>query len=177
VFDGGLSLKMLGHLWYADKCLGDLVKRTEAKLTRPLFAFTGDHYGRKFINARPDYFESSGVPFILYGKDVLRGINIPPGAAGAHIDIPPTLIELAAPKGFEYHSVGQDLLAPRKEFLGIGFFKVIGKDFIFDVKGSRVYPLPGKELPEKLPDVNELKATFDHTYGVGWWRVRRGEKF
>jgi hypothetical protein len=39
-----------------------------------------------------------------------------------------------------------------------------------------LYPLPGKELPKKLPDVNELKATFDRTYGIGWWRVRRGEK-
>lgn len=176
LFDGTISLKMLGHLWYADKCLGDLVRRAEAKLSRPLFAFTGDHFGRKFINAKPDFFEHSAVPLILYGKDVLRGIKMPPNAAGAHIDISPTLIELAAPKGFEYYSVGQDLLAPRKEFLGIGFFKVIGKDFIFDVKGSQVYPLPGKELPKKLPDVNELKAAFDHTYGIGWWRVRRGEK-
>lgn len=176
LFDGSLSLKMLGHLWYADKCLGDLVKRTESKLTRPLFAFTGDHFGRKFINERPDFFERSGVPFILYGPEVLRGVKIPQGAVGAHLDIPPTLIELTAPKGFEYYSMGQDLLAPRKEFLGIGFFRVLGKDFLLDIEESKFCPLPGKKLPKQLPDMEELKTIFNRTYGVGWWRERRGEK-
>jgi phosphoglycerol transferase MdoB-like AlkP superfamily enzyme len=176
MFDGTTSLNMLGHLWYADKCLGDLVKRAEAKLSRPLFAFTGDHFGRKFINERPEFFERSGVPFILYGKEVLRGVKIPQGAVGAHLDIPPTLIELSAPKGFEYYSMGQDLLTPRKEFLGIGFFRVIGKDFLLDVEESKFCPLPGKELPKKLPDMEALKTTFNRTYGVGWWRVRQGDK-
>ncbi len=173
---GGVSLKMLGHLWYADKCIGDLVKRAGAKLSRPLFAFTGDHFGRKFINERPDFFESSAVPFILYGPEVLRGVKIPQGAVGSHTDISPTLVELAAPKGFEYYSVGQDLLAPRKEFLGIGNAKVIGKDFIFDARDSHLYPLPGKELPKQLPDVNELLTTYNRAHGIAWWRERRGEK-
>jgi len=83
LFDNTTSLKMLGHLWYSDKCLGDFVKNAEGKFPRPLFAFTGDHYGRKFINAKPDFFERSGVPFILYGRDVLKGIALPQGAAGA----------------------------------------------------------------------------------------------
>jgi len=175
LFDNTTSLKMLGHLWYSDKCLGDFVKKAEGKLQRPLFAFTGDHFGRKFINTRPDFFERSGVPLILYGRDVLNGIALPRGAAGAHIDIGPTLVELTAPKGFVYYSVGQDLLAPRKEFLGIGWFRVIGKDFILDVSGApRFYPLPGKPLPQNLPDMNTLKAAFDSAYGIGWWRVRRG---
>jgi phosphoglycerol transferase MdoB-like AlkP superfamily enzyme len=176
LFDGTTSLKMLGHLWYSDKCLGDFVKKAEDKLHRPLFAFTGDHFGRKFINAKPEFFERSGVPLILYGRDVLKGITLPEGAAGSHIDIGPTLIELAAPKGFTYYSVGQDLLAPRKEFLGIGWFRVIGKDFILDLSGNpQFYPLPGKPLPNNLPDVSTLKATFDRAYGIGWWRVRRGD--
>jgi phosphoglycerol transferase MdoB-like AlkP superfamily enzyme len=100
MFDNTTSLKMLGHLWYADKCLGDFVKKIEGNLPRPLFAFTGDHFGRKFINANPDFFERSGVPLIMYGKEVLQGVKLPAGAAGTHIDIGPTLIELSAPKGF-----------------------------------------------------------------------------
>ncbi len=177
IFGDTTSLKMLGHLWYADKCLGDFVKKAEGKLSRPLFAFTGDHFGRKFINAKPEFFERSGVPFILYGRETLRGIRMPQGAAGGHIDIGPTLIELAAPKGFTYYSVGQDLLAPREAFLGIGWWKVIGKDFILDVSGQpKYYPLPGRELPKTLPDMHELKAVFDRVYGIGWWRVKRGAK-
>jgi len=178
MFDGSTSLKMLGHLWYSDKCLGDFVRKEETRLKHPLFVFTGDHFGRKFINANPEFFERSGVPLIMYGKDVLRGIKIPKGAAGAHIDIGPTLIELAAPKGFTYYSVGQDLLTPRKEFLGIGHFRMIGKDFILDLFNNppQIHPLPGKALPKDLPDIKELTTRFDRVYGIGWWRVRQGPK-
>ena len=120
------------------------------------------------------------MPFILYGKDVLRGIALPKGAAGAHIDIGPTLVELAAPKGFAYYAMGQDLLAPQKQFLGIGWFRVVGKNFVLDVSGvsgpPKYYPLPDTALPKDLPDIAELKGVFDRTYGIGWWRVRRGEK-
>jgi phosphoglycerol transferase MdoB-like AlkP superfamily enzyme len=178
LFDGTTSLRMLGHLWYSDKCIGEFVKKAESGLSRPLFAFTGDHFGRKFINARPDFFERSGVPFILYGKETLRGITVPQGAAGAHIDINPTLVELAAPKGFTYYSMGSDLLTPRKDFLGIGWFRVIGKDFILDVyRRPKFHPLPGTALPKSLPDMTELKTTLNRAYGIGWWRVRQGAKF
>jgi phosphoglycerol transferase MdoB-like AlkP superfamily enzyme len=175
--DNTTSMKMLGHLWYADKCLGDFVTRAEAKLTRPLFAFTGDHYGRKFINANPEFFERSGVPLILYGKEVLRGVKTPPGVAGSHIDIGPTLVELAAPAGFTYYSMGQDLLFPRKKYLGLGWFRIIGKDFIFDAYGPpRFYPLPGKDLPGNLPDIEDMKRLHNRAYGIGWWRVKQGAK-
>jgi len=173
-FDNTTSLTMLGHLWYSDKCLGDFVKKAENKLTRPLFAFTGDHFGRKFINARPDFFEKSAVPLVLYGKEVLKGRTIPQGAAGTHIDISPTLIELAAPKGFAYYSFGQDLLAPRSRFFAVGWGLIAGKDFLFDVKKMEFHPLPGKPLPKDLPDGDELRTTFNQTYGTGWWRVRKG---
>lgn len=174
-FDGTTSLTMLGHLWYSDKCLGDFVRTIEGRLSRPLFAFTGDHYGRKFINAKPDFFERSGVPFILYGSDVLRGLRIPQGAAGSHIDISTTLIELTAPKGFSYYSVGQDLLTPREDFFGVGFFRVIGKDFILELSNPpQFHPLPGRPLPAVLPDAEYLISTLNRTYGIGWWRVRHG---
>ncbi len=178
IFGDTTSLRILGHLWYADKCLGDFVRKAEGRLARPLFAFTGDHFGRKFLNAKPEFFERSGVPFILYGKEVLKGITMPAGAAGGHIDIGPTLIELAAPKGFPYYAVGQDLLAPRKQYIGIGWWKIIGKDFILDaaIQPPQFYPLPGKQLPKNLPDVTELKAALNRVYGIGWWRVKRGAK-
>ncbi len=175
-FDGSMSLKELGHLWYADKCLGAFTKNMEKKLTRPLFAFTGDHFSRHFINSRPDYFEKSGVPFILYGKEVLKNIRVPKDSVGSQLDIGPTLIELAAPKGFTYYAAGQDLLASRKEYLGLGWWRMIGKDFLFDVRTEKFYPLPGRELPKDLPDANHLKSVFNDVHGIGWWRVVKGAK-
>ncbi len=174
LFDNTVSLKVLGHLWYADRCIGAFVRNAEKKLHQAVFAFTGDHYGRKFINARPDYFERSAVPLILYGKNVLRGISLPKGAAGSHIDIGPTLVELAAPKGFTYYSAGNNLLDPRSRFLGIGWLKIIGPDFIFSAADSKFYPISPGPLPRKLPDVNELKRLFNGVYGIGWRRVKQG---
>ena len=170
-----IDLKTLGHLWYADKAMADFVRIMEARLTAPLFAVTGDHYGRKFINPRPDFFERSAVPFVLYGKEVLKGISLPDGAAGSHIDIGPTLIELAAPKGFAYYSLGHDLLARRKRSLGVGKGKVVGDGFIADIAGSRtVYPVPGSGKPGNIPPIGELAKLHNAVHGVSWWIIRNG---
>jgi phosphoglycerol transferase MdoB-like AlkP superfamily enzyme len=175
-FDPGtIDLKTLGHLWYADKEMSDFVRVMEGNLTAPLFAVTGDHYGRKFINARPDFLERSAVPFVLYGKEVLAGIPLPEGAAGSHIDIGPTLIELAAPRGFPYYSLGRNLLEQRKTFLGVGKGKVIGDGFIADVASARtLYPLSGQRRPEVLPSMEELTKYHNAVHGVSWWMIRNG---
>jgi phosphoglycerol transferase MdoB-like AlkP superfamily enzyme len=173
-YDGSMSLTMLGHLWYADKCLGDFTHTMEKKLPNALFAYTGDHFGRRFINDHPDYFERSSVPFMLYGKTVLKGVTAPENVSGSHVDVGATLIELAAPKGFTYYSAGQDLLAQRKEYLGIGWWRMIGKDFLFDIASKKFYPLPGQELPKVLPDPKRLANVFSDVHGIGWWRVKKG---
>jgi phosphoglycerol transferase MdoB-like AlkP superfamily enzyme len=170
-----IDLKTIGHLWYADKEMADFVKIMEGKLPASLFAITGDHYGRKFINPKPDFFEGSGVPLVLYGKEVLKGIPLPEGVAGSHIDIGPTLIELAAPQGFPYHSLGHNLLEQRQTFLGVGKEKVIGADFIADVVNPRaLYPLSGKRRPEVLPSMEELTRYHNAVHGVSWWIIRNG---
>ncbi|HYA88967.1 MAG TPA: LTA synthase family protein [Nitrospirota bacterium] len=174
VFDDRLDMNVLGHLWYADHCLGAFVRETEAKLPRTVFAITGDHWSRRFPNARPTFFEQSSVPFVLYGKEVLQGLLIPPRTAGSHIDIAPTLIELAAPKGFVYYSVGSNLLSTKPHELGIGYHKVIGPDFIADMNTETFHPLPERPLPKVLPDITALRTTFNDYYGVAWWRVKRG---
>jgi len=174
LFDNSISLNMLGHLWYSDRCIGDFVRKAEHTFPDTLFAFSGDHYGRKFINLHPDFFESSAVPFILYGKNTLRNVKMPAEAAGSHIDIGPTLIELAAPKGFPYYSIGQNLLQRRTRPWGAGRGKVIGPDFIYDVSADALYPLPGKELPRQPPDRATLKTFHDRLHGLAWWRIMRG---
>lgn len=167
-----VDLNMLGHLWYSDRALGRFVREAEKKLRLPLFAITGDHSGRKFINEKPDFFESSAVPLVLYGKDVLRGIKMPEGVAGSHMDIAPTLVELAAPEGFRYYSMGKNLLEPRERFLGVAANKVIGKDFITDM--SDFYNISGKKLPEELPEVGYLRRLQNSMSGIAWLRVMRG---
>ncbi len=174
VFDGNLNLRMLGHRWYSDHALGVFVQEAESKFPRTLFAITGDHFSRRFPNAHPTFFEQSAVPFILYGKEVLLGLSISPQTIGSHIDIAPTLIELAAPKGFVYHSVGRNLIGTAPQSLAIGYHKVIGPGFIADMETETVHSLPGMPLPAQLPDIAALKTTFNDYWGLAWWRVKRG---
>ena len=69
-YTGAMPLKALGHLWYSDKSIGDFVSQAEEKYDNSLYCFTGDHFGRRFINYKPNLLEKSNVPFIIYGSDV-----------------------------------------------------------------------------------------------------------
>ncbi len=176
LMDNDVTLKMLGHLWYQDACIGAFVRHMERRFPGVLFAFTGDHYGRKFVNSRPTFFERSAVPFILYGKEALAGVTLPPGVAGSHLDIGATLIGLAAPKGFTYYSMGDDLLGSHRRNVGIGWWKMVGPDYLYDAQAETFQPLPGRDLPAVLPEPSELQTLLHHYYGIGWWRVKRGDR-
>ena len=129
-----LSAKVLGHHWLADKFVGSFVSRAEKKYKNSLFAFTGDHFSRRFINSSPSLKERSSVPFIIYGS-FLEHVPNKYFNPGSHIDISPTLIELIAPKKFIYHSFGSSLLNNKKK-LGIGFHKTIQKEVIHEFSKS-----------------------------------------
>ena len=124
-YTGAMPLKALGHIWYSDKSIGDFVSKAEKKYDNSLYCFTGDHFGRRFINYKPNLLEKSNVPFILYGSDVNAQINNTPGS---HIDIIPTLVEMIAPKNFKYYSFGNSLFFNSEKKLGIGYLKIISKN-------------------------------------------------
>lgn len=176
-FDGTTSLVMLGHLWYSDQCIGNFVRSAEKKLPGSLFAFTGDHFSRKFLNNHPPAFEGSAVPFILYGKDVLRGVQLPAGAVGSHIDVGPTLIELAAPKGFRYHAMGRSVFDRRPEPLAFSRDYVLAPNYLLDTRVRTYHPVPGRPLPTPLPDPEALTLLHHRLLGISWWRTMRGAAF
>ncbi len=168
-------LNLLAHLRYADRELGRFVGSQEARLPRPLFAITGDHWSRRFINSRPSLFERSAVPLILYGKEVLRGAAFPPGCAGSHIDLAPTLIEAAAPRGFRYYAVGQNLLAPRERFLGFNLKWMIDADEVVEVKSRNHFaPVPGRTAAAPPADFQTQLLRMRAVQAVAWWRLRNG---
>jgi len=169
------DLKMLGHFWYADHCLGEFVARVEDKLGLPLFAVTGDHAGRRTITRRPTLPEKCLVPFVLYGREVLAGVSAPPGAAGSHIDIAPTLIGLCAPQGATYASLGHDLLREPGAVPGIGRNHAVTNAFVAGLSpGSSPAPLPGDRCPGERPDLDALRRMHAAVHGIGWWRIQVG---
>ncbi|MEO8773697.1 MAG: LTA synthase family protein [Gelidibacter sp.] len=136
IFENTMTLDELGHLWYSDKAIGHFIKTAEQLYPNALFVFTGDHFGRRFINARPNLYEKSSVPLIIYGSNIEPSKNFTPGS---HIDILPTIIDLVAPKDFEYYSFGNSLLTEDdRDQLGIGFNTVISKTDVqyFSESGS-----------------------------------------
>src|SRR5260370_647945 len=79
------KLRVLGHLWYSDKCVAEFVSEGERELERPLFAITVDHYSRKqYVSARPTHtlFESLAVPLIICGRKAVEKVQRPAALAG-----------------------------------------------------------------------------------------------
>jgi phosphoglycerol transferase MdoB-like AlkP superfamily enzyme len=175
-YDGRFSLPVLGHLWYSDRCAARFIKAMDGRLPKALFALTGDHWSRRFLNGQPTFYERSAVPLLLYGPSVLRGVPVPEHPAGGHLDIAPTLIELSAPAGFAYHAVGENLLAPQRR-LGLGNGRVIGPGFIAELSNPpALHPTTTATPPAGAPDPKRLKALADAIDGLAWWRIMRGNE-
>ncbi len=161
-----------------DMAIGKFVNKAEKKYPNALFAFTGDHFGRKFINGSPTLYESSSVPFILYGKSIV-GKSESNCNPGSHIDIAPTLIELVAPSNFTYYSFGNSLLNnKRKNKLGIGYNKVINSNQISEF--SKNYGIK-KQSINSCTQKNDLlfegnKREHDSLMSLAWHYVTNGDR-
>jgi phosphoglycerol transferase MdoB-like AlkP superfamily enzyme len=173
------QLRVLGHLWYSDKCVGDFVSEAERKLDAPVFAITGDHYSRKqYVYARPTHtlYEQLAVPLVIYRPKLLENVHHPATLAGSHLDIMPTLANLAAPRGFEYHAFGRDLFDESEGQVGFGCNAVIGPDFILKINDpDHVEDLHGQ--PAKDVDGETLALRYRQLHALGWWRSMKGNQW
>jgi phosphoglycerol transferase MdoB-like AlkP superfamily enzyme len=171
------TVKVLGHLWYADQQGGRFVREAQQRLERPLFAITGDHTARLQIRFPGDSVaEQSAVPFILYGPEVL-GTTGNRETAGAHIDIAPTLIELAADKGFAYPAFGENMLAKKSPSIGFGWQHLIGEHFVANNTAEYgVFALAGGDRPAQRPDLTPQRTHYNALRALSWQRIKKGDK-
>jgi len=173
-YDGSIDINILGHLWYSDKAVGDFVAEAERRLPGSLFALTGDHYGRRFLNGTPSLYERSSVPFILYGSGLSAAES--KDTSGSHIDIMPTLVELVAPADFVYYSFGQSLFADKA--VGFGRNTAITKQFIAEFNPQiQAGSLPNTSFPKEIDSLELLKAKHDDLHALGWWLTMKGNLF
>jgi len=168
----GMTFQELGHLWYGDWAIGKFMDKAEKKYQESLYGFTGDHFGRRFINHSPNLYERSSVPFILYGKDIpKKKINTP----GSHIDILPTLIELVAPKDFKYYSFGTSMLLPDKKY-GIGFEKMINTDSLYYFpKDVLVDEISLADFKESKTKTYKYKDDYKELMRLAWHYTVKGD--
>lgn len=170
-YDGAMNIKELGHLWYGDKAIGDFVKKAEKVFTESIFNFTGDHFGRKFINSKPNLYEKSSVAYIIYGKSIPKSLNLTPGS---HIDIMPTIIEMIAPKGFEYYSFGESMFTKGKNE-GIAFDKMIeGNDLYYFPKGFNIEKIDLNTFQETSSKKSDLELKHNKLMALAWYYTMKG---
>ncbi len=180
--DGSITVNQLGHIWYGDREIGKFVSKMEKLNPNSLFAFTGDHYGRRFFNSSPTIYEHSSVPFILYSRNFIMPQTTRNKTPGSHIDIIPTIVELIAPKGFLFHSFGRsmlDKLGSNKNTntvqFGIGYNTIVTDSFIANYK---YYQKPASLSDNKfLVDNNidsNIRKMHDQLLGMGRWLIFYG---
>ena len=106
----------LGHYWYMDRVIEHFVRQVMANYPESLFVITGDHAVRCDPSTRPTLFEHQSVPLVMYGAGIKQDI-LPADVVGGHTSIVPTIIELIAPKDFNYYSIAP----PLTQSNGVGF--------------------------------------------------------
>ena len=98
------TLTELGHIWYADKTMGEFVDNAQQLLPDSLFVITGDHMERFDFALEQDTRVRMSVPCIFYGNGVSPAwFN--EKSVGSHIQLAGTLAEILAPQGFSYASL------------------------------------------------------------------------
>lgn len=173
-YDGSVNLRILGHFWYADRCVGDFVEEVNQRHSPTLFAITGDHWSRHFLNKNPTLYERKSVPLVLYGPEVLQGVNKPANVAGSHLDIAPTLLDILSDRRGSYYSLGRNILDESKRQIGFGVDAVVTPDSIWEMNNNQPIEQTPWAAQEPSEDTGELSYLYNALHGVGWFRIMKG---
>lgn len=165
-------INKLGHFWYADKVLADFVQNIYKKYPDSLFVITGDHGDRVNLEANPALYERYAVPLVFYGQGVTKEL-LPNKSTGNHIDIMPTLIELIAPAGFNYYSVGESLTTAKGFSINDQLW--ITPEKIGRIGSSTVEALSSEPASTELLSMDKIKQDISAKRGIAWWRITRGK--
>lgn len=168
------QIRIIGHLWYADRALGEFVETVLQRVPRPLVAITGDHWSRRDFSRQSVLYGRRAVPFVLVGPEVLAAVRKPDRVAGSHNDMAATLVELCAPRGFAYHSFGRNMLDPSQAPVGFGVGTVITPDYVVDITPPGLaQDMTGRRVDDVVP-VGDWTLRYQRLHALAWWRVIKG---
>lgn len=151
------TLTELGHIWYADKTMGDFVKQAQSMYSDTLFVITGDHSERFSFAKEQDTRTLSSIPCIFYGAGVQQAwFN--DKSVGDHMQLAGTLAEIVGLAGFTYTALQPSMFAEQGFAFNHRLFAVDGKFYTQDSSADK-----------KITDyINSMR-------GVGAWRVLKGD--
>ena len=139
-----------------------------------ILAATADHYSRRFLNARAGMPKRAFVPFLIFGPGILPPNPAAASLWGSHLDIPPTLVELAAPRGFEYPAYGRNILYTGDVHPSFGAGFAVGPAWLAEIGASAWMAWPDVSVAPGTPNLPSLSATARDLKAAAWWRVVRG---
>ncbi|WP_267523008.1 LTA synthase family protein [Campylobacter sp. MG1] len=102
----------LATIYWYQKTLINWIEKTAQNEPDSLFVITGDHYGRFNIDDSNDLFITHSVPVIMYYP---KAKIYPTCKITNHLDISASIINLIAPKGYEYFSFGSPCFSLEKK--------------------------------------------------------------
>lgn len=151
------TLTELGHIWYADKTMGDFVKTAQKIAPDSLFVITGDHSERFSFATEQDARTISSIPCIFYGKGVQHNW-FSDKTVGDHMQLAGTLAEILAPAGFEYSALQPSMFDATNAF------------------NHRLYAKDG-EISEQAKSKDKVLIDYINSMrGVSAWRVLKGDE-
>ncbi len=151
------TLTELGHIWYADKTMGDFVKQAQSMYSDTLFVITGDHSERFSFAKEQDTRTLSSIPCIFYGAGVQQAwFN--DKSVGDHMQLAGTLAEIIAPAGFTYVALQANMFE--------------NQDVVFN---HRLYAADGKFYTQSSDTDKKITDYINSMRGVGAWRVLKGD--
>lgn len=150
------NLTELGHIWYADKTMGQFVQDRLKNESSSLFIITGDHSERFSFAKDQDHLTHSGIPCIFYGQGITpQLLKTAKPSRGCHMQLAGTLAELLAPSGFTYTAYMPSML----EQPPVWNHELYAADKIDNLKAN----------PELQLQANALRS-------LAAWRVIKGDQ-
>ena len=98
------TISHLGHIWYADKMMGNFINNVEKLVPNTIFTVVGDHAERFSFAKEATRQELAAVPCIIYGNGVKEDW-FRENQVGSHMQLPGTLAEILGKPGNEYTAV------------------------------------------------------------------------
>ncbi len=146
------TLTELGHIWYADMCIGNFANDLKNINPKSMLVITGDH-SERFSFAKEQNIETlSAVPCIFYGPGIHKEWF--ENAAGCHIQIAGTIAEMIAPAGFTYTAFWPNMFMEQSVF------------------NHRLYA--DKDKVDLLTKNEEISCIADYARSIASWRILKG---
>ena len=159
--------KKIWHHWYADKCISNFIKVMSQKYPDAIFVITGDHPSREHPdNLKSDPLALFTVPIIFVGelinplKKEIKSMT--------HLDIMPTLIDMIAPKGFEYKTWGCSIFSETRKLppMNVGAVAIDGK----------IIPIETTQCPKEIQDIHNMYMALAYWRSISDGNISKTEK-